>query len=184
LTSCEPAVRSVDIGHDPPERTGLSDADGTLEIRTAPTAEEETLIDRFLGNTYFLSNFYRHPVRIGDDTYPTAEHAYQALKADDPHDRAWVIASETPLIAKRRGRKVRVVSYWADIRILVMEQVLEAKFSDPQLAEQLIATHPHMLIEGNTWHDQFWGDCHCGRCPGDGENMLGVVLMELRDTLR
>jgi ribA/ribD-fused uncharacterized protein len=142
------------------------------------------LIDQFRGTTYFLSNFYRHPVRIGDDTYPTAEHAYQALKADDPHDRAWVIASETPLIAKRRGRKVRVVSYWSDIRILVMEQVLEAKFSDRELADQLVATHPHKLVEGNTWHDQFWGDCHCGRCPGDGENMLGAVLMELRDALR
>jgi ribA/ribD-fused uncharacterized protein len=146
--------------------------------------KKEPLIGQFRGTTYFLSNFYRHPVRIGDDTYPTAEHAYQALKADDPRERAWVVASETPLIAKRRGRKVRVVSYWADIRILVMEQVLEAKFSDRELADQLVATHPHKLVEGNTWHDQFWGECHCGRCPGDGENMLGVVLMELRDRLR
>jgi ribA/ribD-fused uncharacterized protein len=142
------------------------------------------LIDDFRGPAYFLSNFYRLPVRIGDNVYPTAEHAYQALKADDPAERAWVLASETPLIAKRRGRKVRVVSYWGDVRLLFMEQVLEAKFSQPRLADQLIATHPHKLVEGNTWHDQFWGDCHCGRCPGQGENMLGVALMELRDKLR
>lgn len=142
------------------------------------------MIDDFRGPAYFLSNFYRLAVRIGDNVYPTAEHAYQALKADDPAERAWVLASETPLIAKRRGRKVRVVPYWGDVRLLVMEQVLEAKFSDRELADRLIATHPHKLVEGNNWHDQFWGDCHCGRCPGEGENMLGVALMELRDELR
>ena len=119
-----------------------------------PTTEEENLIDDFRGPAYFLSNFYRHPVLIGDDVYPTAEHAFQALKAADPAERAWVIASETPLIAKRRGRTVRVVEYWGDIRVLVMEQVLEAKFGEPPLADQLIATHPHTLVEGNTWHDQ------------------------------
>ena len=162
----------------------MSAADGILEKPTVPATEEENLIDDFRGPTYFLSNFYRHPVRIGDDVYPTAEHAYQALKADDPRERAWVVAAETPLIAKRRGRKVRVVSYWADIRILVMDQVLAAKFGDPELADRLLTTRPHTLVEGNTWHDQFWGDCHCGRCPGAGENMLGFALMELRDTLR
>lgn len=142
------------------------------------------MIDQFRGSTYFLSNFYRHPVRIGDDVYPTAEHAFQALKADDPQERAWIIEAETPLIAKRRGRKVKIASYWEDIRVRVMEQVLEAKFSDPQLAEKLVATHPEKLVEGNDWHDQFWGDCHCGRCPGEGVNMLGVTLMELRSKLR
>jgi len=142
------------------------------------------LINDFRGPHYFLSNFYRHPVRIGGDVYPTAEHAYQALKAVRPDERAWVLESGTPLIAKQRGRKIRIVDYWADIRILVIEQVLDAKFSDPQLAAQLVGTYPHTLVEGNTWHDDFWGDCHCGRCPGDGENMLGVALMKLRDTLR
>jgi ribA/ribD-fused uncharacterized protein len=142
------------------------------------------LIDDFRGPAYFLSNFYRHPVGIGDEVFPTAEHAYQALKAVDPRERAWVIESETPLTAKRRGRKVRVVDYWADIRVLVMEQVLDAKFRDSQLAAQLVATHPHTLVEGNTWHDQDWGDCRCGRCPGPGDNLLGVLLMELRDRLR
>lgn len=122
-------------------------------------------------------------MRIGRDVYPTAEHAYQALKAVDPRDRAWVISSETPLIAKRRGRKVRIVPYWGYVRVFVMRQVLEAKFSDRDLADRLVATCPHALVEGNTWHDDFWGDCRCSRCPGDGANMLGVTLMELRDML-
>lgn len=142
------------------------------------------MIRDFRGPHHFLSNFFRHPVRIGGNTFPTAEHAYQVLKAVDTRERAWVLESETPLIAKRRGRKIRVVEYWSDMRVEVMTQVLDAKFADTDLADKLIATHPHTLIEGNTWHDDYWGDCRCGRCTGDGENMLGVLLMQLRDTLR
>ena len=41
-----------------------------------------------------------------------------------------------------------------------------------------------LLIEGNTWHDNYWGDCSCNRCKSkSGENMLGILLMELRDKL-
>jgi ribA/ribD-fused uncharacterized protein len=142
------------------------------------------LINDFRGPNHFLSNFFRHPVRIGGDVFPTAEHAYQVLKCVDERDRAWVLESESPLEAKRRGRKIRVVEYWADMRVLTMEQVLGAKFADRVLADRLVATHPHTLVEGNTWHDDYWGDCHCGRCSVDGENQLGVLLMQLRDELR
>jgi predicted NAD-dependent protein-ADP-ribosyltransferase YbiA (DUF1768 family) len=62
--------------------------------------------------------------------------------------------------------------------------VLSTSVTSARANRAVTATHPHRLVEGNTWHDPFWGDCHCGRCPADGENMLGGVLMELRDTLR
>lgn len=67
-----------------------------------------------------------------------------------------------------------------------MVEVLQEKFRDPQLADLLVATHPKDLIEGNDWHDNYWGDCYRGdeHCTGPGENMLGVLLMELRDELR
>lgn len=142
------------------------------------------MIDDFRGRHYFLSNFHRQPVCIGGDVYPTAEHAYQALKAVRPDERAWIAQSATPLIAKQRGRKVQIVDYWADMRVRVMEQVLAAKFADRDLADKLVDTYPHKLVEGNTWHDDYWGDCRCGRCPGEGENMLGEALMQLRDELR
>ena len=38
------------------------------------------------------------------------------------------------------------------------------------------------LIEGNTWSDNFWGDCHCPKCRGiKGENNLGKLLMKIRE---
>ena len=141
-------------------------------------------IDSFTGGDYFLSNFFPVPVRIGDMVYPTSEHAYQALKTNDPNERAWIAATRTPFQAKTRGRDVTLLSYWEDVKLEVMAEVLREKFRDETLAAQLIATYPKELVEGNDWHDQYWGDCHCGHCNGPGENMLGELLMTLRDELR
>jgi hypothetical protein len=38
-----------------------------------------------------------------------------------------------------------------------------------------------MIIEQNTWHDNYWGDCTCLRCFRIGENYLGRIWMDLRD---
>ena len=39
------------------------------------------------------------------------------------------------------------------------------------------------LIEGNHWHDNRWGDCTCERCSAkEGQNWLGKILMEIRDS--
>ena len=59
----------------------------------------------------------------------------------------------------------------------VMRAVLAAKFSDPDLQACLIATGDAELVEENTWGDRFWG-----RTRGVGKNMLGHLLMELRDS--
>jgi predicted NAD-dependent protein-ADP-ribosyltransferase YbiA (DUF1768 family) len=43
------------------------------------------------------------------------------------------------------------------------------------------------MIEGNWWHDNFWGDCYCNNksgkhpeCLKPGLNKLGLLLMNLR----
>ncbi len=33
------------------------------------------------------------------------------------------------------------------------------------------------IVERNTWNDTFWGVC-----KGKGENHLGILLMEIRDS--
>lgn len=44
---------------------------------------------------------------------------------------------------------------------------------------RLLETGDAMLIEGNTWGDTFWGVCN-----GQGLNVLGNLLMEIRQELR
>lgn len=62
----------------------------------------------------------------------------------------------------------------------IMEELVMRKFTDHvSLSQLLIDTHPHELIEGNTWGDKYWGVC-----KGPGMNNLGKILMRTRDTLR
>ncbi|EWM19669.1 NADAR family protein [Kutzneria sp. 744] len=141
-------------------------------------------IDNFLGEYRFLSNFYPHTI-IGAHgiQYPTAEAASQAGKTTDRRERERIAAASTPNEAKRLGQKVTLIPGWNERgRHVVMRAVLRAKFSDPELASRLVLTGEATLVEGNSWHDQFWGDCRCrgSACERVGENWLGQYLMALR----
>jgi len=49
----------------------------------------------------------------------------------------------------------------------------------------LLATLDAELIEGNAWHDNFWGDCFCEKCRDiEGLNVLGNILMRIREELQ
>lgn len=93
--------------------------------------------------------------------------------------RLRIAALPTPLAAKRTGRVVLLRADWEEVKVEVMRAVLKAKFSDPELADALLATNDAELIEGNWWGDKFWGVCR-----GVGKNKLGQLLMQLRAELR
>jgi ribA/ribD-fused uncharacterized protein len=139
-------------------------------------------IRAFVESYSFLSNFHPSPMRVGELQCSTAEHAYQALKTNVLEERQWVAAASTPGLAKKRGRQITLTSDWEANKIGVMAEVLIKKFEqNPALARQLALTGQRELVEGNYWHDQFWGDCECTKHVNQtGRNMLGKLLMELR----
>ena len=144
-------------------------------------------IDCFDGKYAFLSNFYPSPITPFADniTYPTVEHAFQAFKTTNINKRLEIASQPTPGKAKRLGRSVDMRPEWRDIRKDIMYICLKDKFSDPSLRERLLATGNAELIEGNTWHDNVWGDCHCPKCQNiPGENNLGKLLMKIREEIR
>jgi hypothetical protein len=48
--------------------------------------------------------------------------------------------------------------------------------------EKLLQTGKSVLVEGNDFHDNVWGNCTCPRCKDiEGENRLGRALMDLRE---
>lgn len=136
--------------------------------------EEAPVIDSFRGTYDWLSNF----ARMGG-AYPTAEHHYQAHKATSVEDAIWVMGAPTPKMAKRRGNGIACRSDWEDVKIDVMHQVLVLKFSESPMADLLLMTGDSPLIEGNTWGDTFWGVCR-----GRGQNILGELLMIVRQEIR
>lgn len=132
----------------------------------------------------FLSNFYHLDVPIFG--CPTVEHYYQSKKALYIKDRILIMKALTPADAKKLGRKVKIRKDWELIKNRVMRRALIHKFLYNQdLRQRLLNTKDARLIEGNYWHDNYWGDCVCQKCHGiKGKNMLGYLLMEVREQMR
>lgn len=132
-------------------------------------------IDSFAGEYRFLSNFAPSIIEVDGLEYPTVEHAFQALKTENPTEREIVRTARTPGQAKKLGRRVTLRPDWDTARVGVMKMLLEKKFADKVLRAELLATGDAELVEGNYWNDRFWGVCR-----GRGENWLGKLLMEIR----
>ncbi len=129
----------------------------------------------FFDEYRFLSNFYPSLITVQGMECPTVEHAYQALKFEDPAVQALVIMQRTPGQAKREGQQHSLRSGWEMDKLQVMRVLLAKKFRIDYLHGQLLATGSAELEETNYWGDTYWGVC-----KGEGTNHLGRLLMELR----
>lgn len=137
------------------------------------------MIDKFEGEYFFLSNFYECPILYNKLTYQNSEAAFHAQKTFDLETQK-KFTTLNPSQAKKLGRTISLRKDWEEVKLEHMKAILLCKFEqNPNLKEKLIATYPHELIEGNWWHDTFWGVCN-----GVGQNNLGKLLMELRDWFR
>ena len=135
----------------------------------------------------FLSNFWPANVMHGGIVFPTVENFYQAMKVDktDINTRRQ-FQSISAVEAKKKGKEIEKRKDWNDAMALdVMLYGLRAKFAKgSELAEKLLATEDQELIETNYWHDTFWGKCTCANHAGNGENKLGILLMQVREELK
>ena len=142
------------------------------------------MIDSFDGEFAFLSNFYEHPIQYNGIVYPTNEHFFQAMKSLKEDERKMIAAAPTPGKAKRLGRAITLRADWETVKYDIMLLGLRLKFCDKELREKLHKTGDEMLIEGNYWHDNTWGDCSCNACSRTpGRNMLGRLLMQVRNEI-
>ncbi len=133
-----------------------------------------------------FSNFSRHPVIMGRDdimlTWPTSEHYFQAMKFEDTAIQDEIRMASSPGIAAKMGRdrSKPLRKDWEDIKDGVMVKVVLAKFSQyPELMSILLSTGDAILVE-HTENDRYWGDGG----DGTGKNMLGKILMAVRETSR
>lgn len=137
-------------------------------------------ITRFRDKYAFLSNMHACPVTMPDGlTYASAETAFQAYKSSGLSIRKQ-IKDLSGRDAKRQGRKLPLRKDWNEIRVAVMTTAVLAKFSQNEdLKQKLLATKNMELIEENDWGDSFWGIT-----ANDGKNILGKILMLVRDSLK
>jgi ribA/ribD-fused uncharacterized protein len=160
-------------------------------------------IDSFSGEYSFLSNMYDAPVTVDWGTFRNAEAAFQAAKLmylDEDHfpntydeQRALYepFFTASGKEARRLGRNIKGLDeklwtsksadrYIGSERYLIMRMIIGNKFrQNPELADKLIATGDAPLVEGYTWGDTYWGVSN-----GVGENNLGKILMDVRESLK
>jgi len=133
-----------------------------------------------------FSNLFRRPMEFEGRVYPTAEHAYQAGKARKDEVREWILSAPTPSLVAMAAHGLYtwdIVPEWSRTKFDRMREVLKAKFSQHEdLKELLLSTGNARLVEaGRTDNavNRTWGEVN-----GKGQNMLGVLLMEVRDEIR
>ena len=152
-------------------------------------------INRFDGKWEFLSNFYSVLIEYQGIKYPSVEHYYVAQKCKNdqmvngvyytPSDFKEMISKRSnPGYVKKIGQKMKVRSDWESKKLEFMNWGVREKFKNEELKELLSSTDNLMLIEGNFWHDNFYGQCSCIKCANKGQNHLGKILMKIRDELR
>lgn len=139
---------------------------------------DHQVIDSFMGDYRYLSNFHIVDVMYEGVCYPSTENAYQAAKTLDLEARK-AFTTITPAEAKKLGKTVSLRDDWEEIKTIVMYNLCNQKFQQPDLKAALLATGDKPLIEGNWWGDTFWGVC-----KGRGKNVLGKTLMIIRKELR
>ncbi len=153
------------------------------------TATDRRLVIKFYRSNErpygVFSNLYPSPVVFDGLTYPTAEHAYQAGKARKSEVRDWILSAPSPSLAAMAAHGLYtwdVVPNWTEIKFDRMRRVLRAKFEQhSNLREILLSTGEARLVEAGTVNNavnRLWGEV-----GGIGQNMLGVMLMELRTEL-
>lgn len=137
------------------------------------------MIDRFDGDYAFLSNFYECPVEFADLKFGSSEAAFQAMKTPLRNEQ-YLFVDARPREAKIMGRSIGLRANWEQIKDTFMYLIVLAKFTqNADLRKQLLATGDEELVEGNYWHDTYWGVC-----DGVGQNKLGKILMRVREELR
>ena len=143
-----------------------------------------------------FSQWWVAPIVEDEIEYKTAEHFMMAGKANlfgDKEMASLIIQAETPKKAKALGRKVRNFDFakWEENKFDIVMQANKLKFSQNEdLKEFLKQSHPKTLVEASPV-DPIWGigmaednpDAH-HPAMWKGKNLLGFILMEIRDEIK
>lgn len=115
--------------------------------------------------------------------FTSSEVAFQAAKCKNIDDiNKFTKNNFHSLDAFRLGRKVDLIDNWDAIKVNVMIDILQCKFTQyDELKTILLNTDDAYLIEHTPVkkRDKFWAD----DCDGTGQNNLGMCLMTVRQKL-
>ena len=121
-----------------------------------------------------------------NETIPvyTVEHYYQAWKAINEEDAIRIAKTTSPYEAKRLANTLPRRLEWQTIKVAVMAEALQHKFSKGSYWGNKLVESKGKIVEWNNWHDNYWGNCICPKCKYiKGQNVLGRLLVNIRKKL-
>ena len=138
------------------------------------------------GNYKFMSNYYPCILIVDNKRYYHVEGFYQASKFIGINDEAaeHIRMLKLPGDAKKISRSYKLTEFQLDEwngskKVIVMKRAVLLKFlGNIDIQKLLLDTEDAELIEYAPW-DEYWGS---GKY-GNGENMLGKILMEVRNII-
>lgn len=157
-----------------------------------PAMNKEDNITCFRGHLFPLSNFYPCAIKAYGKRFKSLEHAYQWHRASslgygDLAER--IMASSHAGEAKKLSKEIAEKDDDKEANISSMKHLVHIKAQQVALFKDVLLDSKDFIAEATT--DLFWG---CGLKPDiakitiprywPGTNMLGVLLMEVRDKIR
>ena len=141
-----------------------------------------------VGKWGFLSPYAAFPIQMEVDgklyTFPTVEHYYQAMKFHADDARFCTILNlknpdQARLLTKTPAYKTNRCADFESRKFAIMEAGLRAKFTQNSTAAKLLkSTGTAVLIKSCPV-------CYkCGFGAGSGQNIMGKILMQIRQELQ
>ena len=143
-----------------------------------------------------LSNFEKCYIKYKGHLFATTEQAFMWEKAvffNDHESASKILKEENPAKAKKLGREVKNFddSKWSEVCYEIMYKINYEKYSqNTRLKNILLNTGDKMIIEANP-RDTRWAiglsaedDRVLDESQWQGENLLGKVLMQVRQELK
>jgi type I restriction enzyme S subunit len=158
------------------------------QVRTYDPAESVVFLktnERFGGLSNMAPGF---PLRVNGVRIRTSEALYQACRFPHmPDVQRLIIDQNSPMTAKMRSKPYRNQSRpdWDAVRVKVMRWSLRVKLAQNwrEFGRLLLATHEKPIVERSR-KDDFWGAKVAEDGSLVGMNVLGRLLMELREILK
>ena len=173
------------------ECTGVTSesTDSENRILEEPTLPDGAIGFYKIGDEFgVFSNFAHTPVEIDGHTWFTTEHYYQSWKFKGVDDSASIrafqriLTKKSPVEAAKLGRDKSILRRpeWKAIKDDAMRVAVACKANQhEEMREALLKTGDALIVE-KAITDDYWGYGP----DGNGKNMLGHVLMEVREALK
>jgi ribA/ribD-fused uncharacterized protein len=163
----------------------IADQSQIRTYRTSDCVVFKKTNERFGGLSNMAPGF---PLVVNGVHIPTSEALYQACRFPHmPKVQRLVISQPSPMTAKMKSKPHRKNSRsdWNQVRVGIMRWCLRVKLAQnwQKFSELLLATNNHPIVEESR-KDDFWGAKPLENGMLVGQNVLGRLLMELREELR